>query len=87
VTDGPFFVYPVPAYKFERIDRNDSALLIIDHQVGLLGAVRDYNAQDMYNNVIFHATLGKTYNLPVVITTSAEQGCFLARDLSDRTTP
>jgi len=67
-------VLQVAAYKFERIDKNDAALLIVDHQVGLLGAVRDYNAQDIYNNIILHATFGKTYNLPVVITTSADQG-------------
>ena len=59
---------------------------MIDHQVGLLGIVRDYNSQDMYNSIIFHATLGKTYDLPVVITTNADQGDFLVRDLSDRTT-
>jgi len=59
-------------------------LLIVDHQVGLMGVVRDYNAQDMYNNIILHATLGKTYDLPVVITTSTEQGNSLFRDLPDR---
>lgn len=64
----------VTAYKFERIDRNDVALLIVDHQVGLMGIVRDYNSQDMQNNILLHASLGKTYNLPVVITTSTDQG-------------
>ena len=49
--------------------------------------MRDYNAQDMYNNIILHATLGKTYDLPVVITTSTEQGDFLVQDLSDKMTP
>jgi len=67
-------VLQVAAYKFERIDRNDVALLIIDHQVGLVGIVRDSTTQDMYNNILFHANLGKTYNLPVVITTSTDQG-------------
>ena len=62
-------------------------MLIVDHQVGLLGVVRDYNAQDMYNNIILHATLGKTYGLPVVITTSTEQGDFLVWDLSDKMSP
>lgn len=39
-----------------------------------MGIVLDYNAQDMYNNIVLHASLGKTYNLPVVITTSTDQG-------------
>jgi nicotinamidase-related amidase len=64
----------VTANTFERIDRNNAALLIIDHQVGLVGAVRDYSVQEMYNNIVLHATLGKTYNLPVVITSSTDQG-------------
>ena len=52
-------------------------MLIVDHQVGLMGAVRDYSAQDMYNNILLHANFGKLYNLPVVITTSTDQGNFL----------
>ena len=76
-----FWCYPVTAYTFERIDRNDSALLIIDHQVGLIGIVRDSSTEDMYNNIILHASLGETYNLPVVITTSTDQGTFVSRQL------
>jgi hypothetical protein len=52
-------------------------LLIIDHQVGLIGAVRDYSVQEMYNNLILHATLGKTYGLPVVISVGGDQGNLL----------
>lgn len=80
MTNEPL-VYPVTAYKFERIDKNDAALLIIDHQVGLVGIVRDYNTQDMYNNIVLHASLGKTYDLPVVITTSTDQGVFVSCQL------
>ena len=42
-----------------------------------MGLVRDYTPQDMLNNIILHASLGKTYGLPVVITTSADTGNFL----------
>jgi nicotinamidase-related amidase len=73
----------VTANTFERIDRNNAALLIIDHQVGLIGIVRDYSVQEMYNNILLHATLGKTYGLPVVITTSTDQGNPLVYHPSD----
>jgi len=62
------------SYTFERIDRNNVALLIIDHQVGLLNIVRDFSSGDFYRNIVQHASLGKTFNLPVVITTSTETG-------------
>ena len=39
-----------------------------------MGLVRDYTPQDMLNNIILHASLGKTYGLPVVITTSSDKG-------------
>ena len=41
-----------------------------------MGIVRDYSAHEIYNNIVFHASLGKTYDLPVVITTSTDQGNF-----------
>jgi nicotinamidase-related amidase len=49
-------------------------LLIIDHQVGLYQLVRDFDHTVYYNNIMAHAELGKLFNLPVVMTTSAEQG-------------
>ena len=53
-------------------------MLIIDHQVGLMGTVRDTSPEDMYNNILLHATLGNVYNLPVVITTSTDQGIMVS---------
>jgi len=69
-----FFVSAADPYKFERIDRNNVALLIVDHQVGLLNVVHDYTPGDFYRNILMHASLGKEFNLPVVLTTSVETG-------------
>jgi len=71
-----FGVRLVAAYKFGRVGRNNAALPIVDHQVGLMGLVRDYTPQDMFNSIILHASLGKTYDL-VVITTSSDKGNLL----------
>ncbi|KEF63090.1 uncharacterized protein A1O9_01066 [Exophiala aquamarina CBS 119918] len=49
-------------------------LLIVDHQLGLLQLVKDYTTAEFRNNVLAHAELGKLFDLPVVMTTSAETG-------------
>ena len=64
----------VSAFAFERLDKNNSVLLIVDHQIGLTQLVRDYTATQYRNNVLAHARLGKLFNLPTVLTTSAETG-------------
>jgi nicotinamidase-related amidase len=50
------------------------ALLIVDHQVGLFQLVRDFDATLFKQNMKGHATIGKLFDLPVVITSSAETG-------------
>lgn len=60
--------------KFERLDKNNALLLVVDHQVGLFHLVRDYSAEEFKNNIIAHAAIGKTFNLPTILTSSAETG-------------
>ncbi|KAL4866604.1 hypothetical protein BDV12DRAFT_187260 [Aspergillus spectabilis] len=59
---------------WNRLDKNNAALLIIDLEVGLAQLVRDYSTNDFRNNMLAHAALGKAFNLPVVITTSSDSG-------------
>jgi hypothetical protein len=72
------------AYKFERIDKNNAALLVVDHQVGLFHLVRDFTPIEMRNNIYAHAAIGKVFNLPVVMTTSAQVGETLRRVFTRR---
>ncbi|KAF1949953.1 Isochorismatase hydrolase [Byssothecium circinans] len=62
------------AVPWERIDKNNSALLILDLQVGLYQLARDWDATLYRDNIMAHAEIGKLFNLPVVMTTSAETG-------------
>jgi len=62
------------AYKFERIDKDNSMLLVVDHQLGLFQVVRDFGADEYRNNILAHAAVGKVFNLPTILTTSAETG-------------
>ncbi|KAL0635278.1 hypothetical protein Q9L58_005763 [Maublancomyces gigas] len=49
-------------------------LLVVDYQVGLFQLVRDYTPDQFKTNIIAHAALAKLFNLPVVITSSADTG-------------
>ncbi|KAJ7088979.1 Isochorismatase hydrolase [Mycena epipterygia] len=62
------------AYEFVRINKNDSMLLVVDHQIGLFQLVRDFTAEEYRNNILAHAAAGKVFNLPTILTTSAETG-------------
>ncbi|WYZ41403.1 hypothetical protein EsH8_V_000298 [Colletotrichum jinshuiense] len=62
------------AYKYERLDRNDSMVLILDQQVGLFSLVRDLEPLYFKQNIFAHAALAKAFDLPVVMSTSAETG-------------
>jgi nicotinamidase-related amidase len=60
--------------KYNRLDKDKAAVLFVDHQAGLLSLVRDYSPDDFKNNVLALADIAKFFKLPVVLTTSFEQG-------------
>lgn len=57
-----------------RLDKNNAAVLLVDHQTGLLSLVRDIEPDQFKNNVLALADLAKYFNLPTLLTTSFEQG-------------
>lgn len=59
---------------FERLNKNDSMLLILDLQEGLYTLARDFDATLYRDSIIAHAALGKVFDIPVVMTTSAQTG-------------
>jgi hypothetical protein len=62
------------SYTKTRFSANDAALILIDHQSGIMQMVHDYSPAEFRNNVIALAKLGKVFNLPTVLTTSLGQG-------------
>lgn len=62
------------AVPWERLNKNDSLLLILDQQVGLYQLARDWDPTLYYNNILAHAGIGKLFDLPVIMSTSAQQG-------------
>lgn len=59
---------------YRRLERNQAALLLVDHQAGLLSLVRDIEPDRFKNNVLALADLGRYFQLPTVLTTSFEEG-------------
>lgn len=57
-----------------RLSSKNAALLLIDHQTGLMQLVKDYQEDSFKNNVLALADIGKTFNLPTILTTSFEKG-------------
>ena len=59
---------------YTRLDKDNCALLLVDHQAGLLSLVHDYSPTEFRNNVKALASVGKFFNLPTVLTTSFQDG-------------
>ena len=59
---------------YNRLDKNDAVVLLIDHQAGLISLVQDFTPSDFKNNVLALANSAKFFGLPTILTTSFEQG-------------
>lgn len=57
-----------------RLDKNNAAVLLVDHQTGLFSLVRDIEPDKFKNNVLALADLAKYFKLPTILTTSSEDG-------------
>lgn len=62
------------SYKYNRLDIEDAAVLLVDHQTGLTNLVHDFSPDDFKNNVLALADCAKYFRLPTILTTSFEQG-------------
>jgi nicotinamidase-related amidase len=59
---------------YVKLDKNNAAVLLVDHQAGLLSLVRDIEPERFTNNVLALADAAKYFGLPTILTTSFEQG-------------
>lgn len=62
------------SFQYNRLDKDNAAVLLVDHQAGLLSLVRDIEPDKFKNNVLALADLAKYFNLPTILTTSFESG-------------
>lgn len=59
---------------YVRLDKDNAAVLLVDHQTGLLSLVRDIDPDRFKNNVLALGDLAKYFKLPTILTTSFESG-------------
>lgn len=61
-------------FKYNRLDKNNAAVLLVDHQTGLINLVQDYTPSEFKNNVLALADIARYFKLPTILTTSFEEG-------------
>ena len=54
----------------------NTAVVLVDHQVGLMTGVRDYSTGELKHNVVALAKAAKALNLPIVVTTTARDSMW-----------
>src|SRR5947207_5593563 len=61
---------------YEPLTSQNAALVLIDHQVGLMTGVRDISTGELKHNVVGLAKAAKLHNLPIIITTTARDSMW-----------
>ena len=65
-----------PAHPYEPLTSENAALVLVDHQVGLMSGVRDYSIAELKHNVIGLAKAAKALKLPIVATATARDSMW-----------
>ena len=62
--------------SYEPLTSENAAVILVDHQVGLLTGVRDYSIGELKHNVVGLAKAAKALKLPIVVTTTARDSMW-----------
>jgi nicotinamidase-related amidase len=61
---------------YEPLTSENAALILVDHQIGLMTGVRDYPIGLLKHNVVALANAAKALSLPIVVTTTARDSMW-----------
>ena len=61
---------------YEPLTSENAALVLVDHQVGLMTGVRDDSTGELKHNVVALAKAAKALKLPIVVTTTARDSMW-----------
>jgi nicotinamidase-related amidase len=61
---------------YEPLTAQNAALVLVDHQVGLMTGVRDYSTGELKHNVVALARAAKALKLPIVVATTARDSMW-----------
>src|SRR5437870_12049479 len=63
-------------HPYEPLTSENAALVLVDHQVGLMTGVRDYSTGELKHNVVALAKTAKALKLPIILTTTARDSMW-----------
>src|SRR5712691_11901590 len=63
-------------HPYEPLTSQNAALVLVDHQIGLMTGVRDYSTGELKHNVVALAKAAKALKLPIVVTTTARESMW-----------
>jgi len=63
-----------PSFRYRRLSKDAAAVLLVDHQSGLISLVQDHVPAEFKDNVLALADVAKFFELPTILTTSFEDG-------------
>jgi len=61
---------------YEPLTADNSALILVDHQIGLMTGVRDYETGELKRNVVALAKAAKVLGVPTIVTTTARDSMW-----------
>src|SRR5438046_7373042 len=67
---------PNQSHPYEPLTSENAALILVDHQVGLMTGVRDYPIGLLKHNVVALAKAAKALKLPIVVTTTSRDSMW-----------
>jgi nicotinamidase-related amidase len=62
--------------SYQPLTADNAALVLVDHQVGLMTGVRDYSTGELKHNVVALAKAARALKLPIVVTTTARDSMW-----------
>ena len=66
-----------PTKPYQPLTSENAALVLVDHQVGLMTGVRDYSTGELKHNVVALAKAAKALKLPIIVTTTARDSMWV----------
>jgi nicotinamidase-related amidase len=64
------------SHPYEPLTSDNAALVLIDHQIGLMTGVRDLSPAELKHNVVGLAKAARALKLPIVVTTTARDSMW-----------
>ena len=64
------------AHRYEPLTAQNAAVVLVDHQVGLMTGVRDISTGELKHNVVGLAKAATLHKLPIVVTTTARDSMW-----------